>query len=612
MVSTFLFPQGPQGRSAQVSRSNQLRDATIRDFSGGWNVVDNDLNLDTKFSKVLENMQRGIDGANEIRPGTKLFSETNAYLDEIVNCEYFSGHIVAVGENGKMVAIDSAGAVKEIWSDTWANALAGSPDGWSATSFVSFAIFNGELIVVNGVNKPVKINSSMSASYLIDLADESNVNTPICRFIIAHGRYLVMAGSLAIGEEDILFISATDVGGTWLGDSAPNDAVNISLGSRVPSGSQTIKGIGRFRDKVMVMFEDAVLPGTLGVFDTSSNHEPTFDDAIENVGALSHRIIQTIGVDMMFGDINGVSSIKRALITGTVTSDKQSNLIDPEYQRQISIINSTITIEDRVWSLWDSISNNYMLFIPNANQVGQITEYRCMVYKRNIKLKIEAWHDWRNWKFRCGCRSQLKTIFLCEGTQVFQLGDTTETDNNIFLDYMGDQEMFDDDTPYSDYTGHNPVAVASDSGIPIKFIWELPWSDHNERFLTKGSRYINFDTTGDNKFTVDMFTDNIYVDRTDLGEDWEEDELKFSDTLGWDVDVLDPTLSMAFEGGDAPGYGADQFGEDYGGGRPTRLEKLYAWTSKYKIQKLRMTGDATSPLKFISVTIAYQVGSIRR
>jgi hypothetical protein len=69
---------------------------------------------------------------------------------------------------------------------------------------------------------------------------------------------------------------------------------------------------------------------------------------------------------------------------------------------------------------------------------------------------------------------------------------------------------------------------------------------------------------------------------------------------------------MTFEGGDAPGFGLDEFGEDFGGGRPTRLEKLYAWTARYKIEKLRMTGDATKELRFVAVTVAYQNGSLRR
>jgi hypothetical protein len=611
MVDTFLFPQGPTGRSSQVQRSNYLLDATIRDFSGGWNVVDNDLNLDTKFSKILENMQRGIDGSNAIRPGTRLFADTEDHLDEIVNCEYYNNYVVAVGENGKIVRIDGAGTVTLIWDDNFASSLSGSPDGWSATSFVSFAQFNGELILCNGVNKPLIIDSSMTVSYLQDLADLTNANTPIARFVVAHGRYLVMAGSLTAGEESILYISATDVSGTWVGDSAPNDAVNVDLGSRVPSGSAAIKGLSRFRNKLMVYFEDALLPGTLGGF-TESVHIPVFDDAIENVGTLSHRVIQNIGEDMFVADTSGITNVKRALFTGNIQSERASQLIAPAYLDAVGKIGTIAALEDRVWSLWDSQSNNYMVFFPDTDVAANITETRCFVYKKNSKLKIESWQDWRNWNFRSGCRSALKRIFLTEGTQVFILGEDHQSGDRIFKDYENDQEMWDDNTPWDDYTGWTPVADDADSGIPIKFEWELPWSDNNERFLTKASRYINFDTEGDNRFTCQMFTDNNFVDRNDLGEDWQEDELKWDDGLGWDVDAYDPALEMVFEGGDAPGFGNDEFGEDFGGGRPTRLEKLIAWTARYKIEKFRILGDATKELKFISITLAYLKGSPRR
>ena len=138
MADTFLFPRGARVQG----RQNLMLDATIRDFSGGWNVVDNDLNLDTKFAKILENMQRGIDGANGVRPGTELFAETSEYLDEIINCEYYNNFIVAVGRNGKIVRVDSNGVVVEIWSDDWADNLAGNPSGWSTTTFASFAVFS--------------------------------------------------------------------------------------------------------------------------------------------------------------------------------------------------------------------------------------------------------------------------------------------------------------------------------------------------------------------------------------------------------------------------------------------------------------------------------------
>ena len=262
--------------------------------------------------------------------------------------------------------------------------------------------------------------------------------------------------------------------------------------------------------------------------------------------------------------------------------------------------------------MWDSQNNNYMMFIPNEPGDNEITEYRCFVNKRNKALKIEAWSDWRNWKFRSGCRSALKSIFLTEGTQVFRLGHSTDESQEVTADYVGDQEVWDDETSWNDFTGWTPVANIVDSGIPIKFAWELPWSDNKQRFLTKNSRYLNFDTLGDNKFLTEMFIDNIYFDKNDLGEDWEEDGLKFDDSTGWDVDVLDPTLSMEFEGGDSPGFGADEFGEDFGGGRPTRLEQLYAWTSKYKLQKFRMSGEAMKSLKFVSISLGYLSGSPRR
>jgi hypothetical protein len=610
MPSSALFPTGPRGQSKRIQRSNILLDATIRDFSGGWNVVDNDLNLDTKFSVVLENMQRGIDGSNSVRPGTELFAETSTYLDVIINMEYYNGYIVAVGGNGKMVSIDGSGVVRLIWDDERGLTLAGAPGGWSTTIFASFAEFNGELIVCNGVNKPIIINTSMTVTYLHDLFDISNAFVPIARFVVTNNRYLVMAGSLTAGEEDFLFISNTNTSGTWAGASAPNDGITLALGSRVPTGSHIIKGLGTFRDKLLVMFEDAVIPITLGVF-SDSDHVPTITEAIENVGCLAHRVIQSVGENILFADNSGISDIRRAQFTGNIESHRAGQFITPEYLSYIHELIAVASQEDRIWSVWDSQSNNFMLFVPDSDVAANTTETRCFVYKRNQKLKIDAWQDWRGWNFRAGCRSALKRVFLCEGTEVFLLGEDHVGGDQIYKDYEGSQEMWDDDTPWTDDTGFNPVADVNDSGVSIPFTWELPWTDNNQRFLLKGSRYINFDTIGDNKFTVQMFTDNIYEDRNDFGEDWEEDTLKFDDGTGWDVQVLDPTLEMEFEGGDAPGFGLDQFSEDFGGGRPTRLEKLYAWTAKYKIAKLRMSGHATKKLAFISITMGYHQGSIR-
>ena len=596
-----------------IQRSNVLQDATIRDFSGGLNVVDNDLNLTTKFSKELTNLQRSVDGGIEVRPGTKLFADCSEHLSDIVNCEFFSNHIVAVGTNGKLVRITSSGEVILIWDDEFANALPGSPDGWAETSFCSFTVFNGALIVANGINKPLSIDSNLNVTYLNDASTGSNANTPIARYVRAHGRYLVFAGDP--DNVDRLHISATDTAGVFVGDAPPNDAVTVDLGSRVPIGSDAITGLARFRDRLVVLFEECVMPGVLGVF-TEDDHTPNFDDAIENIGCVAHRSSQTIGEDLFFLDQVGIPELNRALFTGNVESGRVSQLVDPRIQQALALVNTTSARLDLIHSAYDSQSGNYMLFIPDATNMTNITEFRCFVFKKNKTLKIEAWQEWRNWNFRSSCRSQLKRIFLTQGSDVFVLGEShgdidDQSIDRISKDFQGDQEMFSDDTSFTDYKGFNPVADAKDSGVPIPFVWELPWSDANRRFDVKASRYVNFDTEGDQKFTCDMFVDNIYEDRSNLGET-HLDGTGFDDEFGYDVQVLKPNISGDFMGGSGPGYGLDQYGQNFGGGRPTRHEGLYAWESRYKINKFRFSHDATSPLKFVSISLAYTAGSIRR
>ena len=601
MTSTFLFPT-----QRKVQRSNLMLDATIRDFSGGWNVIDNDLNLSTKFSVELQNVARGNDGANSVRQGTKLFADTSEILDTIINCFYFSGNIIAVGKNGKLVKIDSAGEVYEIWSDDWAKNLPGNPAGWTTTTFASFAIFNGSLIVCNGINKPLIIDPSSNCQYLTDPANGSNANTPICKYVTAHARFLIMAGDPT--APSTIHISSTDTSGVFVNDDDPNDAVSINLGSRVPVGEDIIKGIGSFRTNLLVFFDEVVLPGTLGTFDDSGNHLPSFIDSMEGHGSLSHRVIQTIGEDVLFADLNGVSSVSRALFTGATRPDRFSQLIDPEIQKDVNRLTTVAALEDRTFSVYDSQANDYMFFIPNHDDEADTTQTRGFVFKKNVSLNIEAWSEVTNWNWASGCVSSLKRIFFTRGTEVFLYGNDSD---EVTKDYVGSEEMWDDDFPWSDNTGWTPVANYVDSGVPIPFIWELPWSDAGQRFLTKQSRYINFDTFGDQQFSCAMFIDNIYNDDNFLGESW-DDEFLFDDDLGWEKEQLDPNLSLTFSGGDSPGYGNDEYGNLYGGGRPTRLEKLYSWTSRYKLSKLRFSGDATKSLKFVSITLGYLQGSARR
>lgn len=86
---------------------------TVRDFGGGWNVADSDLNLSSKFQPVSINVIRGSDGSMSVRWGTELFvdfrdgttSDTNAAgTIEIVNTAAYlkvndTAHGLATGDH---------------------------------------------------------------------------------------------------------------------------------------------------------------------------------------------------------------------------------------------------------------------------------------------------------------------------------------------------------------------------------------------------------------------------------------------------------------------------------------------------------------------------------
>ena len=52
-----------------------LEKATIRDFGGGWNVSDSDLNLNSRYQPISVNVVRGIDGSFSARQGMGLYSD---------------------------------------------------------------------------------------------------------------------------------------------------------------------------------------------------------------------------------------------------------------------------------------------------------------------------------------------------------------------------------------------------------------------------------------------------------------------------------------------------------------------------------------------------------
>jgi hypothetical protein len=553
-----LNPRGSQPQS-------NLQVTTIRSFEGGLNVIDTDLNMSPKYARVLDNLERAPDGSLSLRPGTKLFSSNLWDSTDIVNHTYFNTYIIAVQASGAFTKIDGTGA------GTNMSRVGAAPNTkpWGATTYCSFTVFNGDLICCNGSDKPMLVKglatdpNYMQAQYLVDEATLSNVNTPVGKYVIAHSQYTIIAGvSTALSS---LFISAKGTSGTYFGDPPPNDAIVLDLGPRISLGSSTITGMVAYRDKLMVTFERGVLPINLGVYTGSpAVHTPTDDGFIEEYGCLCHRSLVSVGDDTFFNDNVGVNSINRINVFNTLRPLRVSHLIDPLTTAAIQPL-TTAQIQQYMFAVYDLRNFRYMLFVPVFDTHGALTETVCFSYTSVPALKIQAWARLRGWKWQSACRTALQNIIFSRGARLYSYDfDNADTSADLL----------------------NDSTVNGGIGNSIDFEWELPWADMKHRMDIKQSRYLGLDTQGTATFTAEAYVDNI----TDSA-----------------------MLSMQFVGGDAGGFGNSLYGDaPFGGGRRTSEERLYAWTTKYKLLKLRFFGTTRSKLKFVSISLAYIHGSIRR
>jgi hypothetical protein len=551
-TSSNLNPRGEQPQS-------NLQITTLRSFEGGLNAADTDLNMAPKYAKTLDNIERAPDGSLSVRPGTKLLCVL-ASPWEITNHTYFAGHIITVQRDGAFTMVDGTGAMTPML-------LNGSNPWVFSVDYVSFTIFNSDLIVCDGKNKPIIISGDpldanyLQVQFLVDLGTLSNVNTPIGKYVIAHGQYTCVAG---IGPEpSTLYISARGTSGTYFGDPAPNDAVALDLGPRVSLGSAVITGLVAYRDKLLVTFERGVLPLNLGVYTgTPSVHTPSDDGFIEEFGCLAHRSLVSVGDDTFFCDNVGVNSISRVNVFNTLRPVRASHLIDPLTTAALQPL-TLAQIDKYVFAVYDLRNFRYMLFIPKFDPVtGNLIETIGYSYTNIPTLKIQAWARITGWLWQSACRTSLQNIVF----------------SNINKLFVYD---FDNPTTNADFVGDTFFA-ADGQGVPINFEWEMPWADFKHRMDIKQTRYIALDTQGAATFTVEAYVDNIIFAPNQPGGQ--------------------PVLSMQFTSGNLSG----------GVNRDTMEERLYAWTTKFKLLKLRFFGSTKKKLKFVSVSIAFIHGGIRR
>ena len=608
-----LNPRGSQPQSL-------LQVSTVRSFEGGLNVTDTDLNMSPKYARVLDNLERNIDGSLSLRPGTVFLAglpDTTAIINHI----YFNNFIWTVQASGQISRIDGAGVVLQLpinfaaWANnhafvvgqvamdvtdrtfwrclvahtsaatgTFAADRAAHPTFWTANpagswptgvTFVDFTIFNNDLIITNGRDKPLIVSGHpldpnfLVPQFLVDKASLTNVNTPIAKYVITHGRFTVFAGKS--DDPSSIFISAEDTSGTYFNDPAPNNAVNVDLGPRVSLGSSTITGMVAYRDKLLVTFERGVLPISLGVFTGTAPqvHTPTDDGFIEEFGCLSHRSLVSVGDDTFFCDNIGVNSITRINFNNTLRPVRASHLIDPLVTAAIQPL-SQQQIEQYVFATYDLRNFRYMLFVPVFSGTT-ITETVCFSYTNIPTLKVQAWARLRGWIWQSAARTALQNVVFSRGNKLY---------------------AYDFDSPTQNADRRNDPAIGGGAGEDVVFDWEMPWADFKHRMDIKIIKYIALDTQGDATFTARAYVDNIK--ERPPGTD-------------------QAMLSMQFVGGDSRGYGDSSYGDaPYGGGRLSSDERLFGYNAKFKLLKLRMSGATKRKLRFISISIAYLHGSIRR
>ena len=538
-------------------RAASFSDVTLRDFSGGLKVTENELALKNKFATTLINCLPGSDTSMEVRFGTKEFATCSA---NIINQIYFEQHIIAVLSSGEIQKIDDSGTVTTIWNSTIATALPGSPSAWSSGLVqADFSEFRGDLVIVNGVDKPLLLDNALSISYLQDLATGSNVHTPISNFVTTVSNYVVMAGIAA--AKTTVYISSTGTSGTWPGDTAPNDGISFDVGAYTGKSSSEIHAIATFKTFLVVYFNDFAVLLALGNFNSGGAHVPEVVDTYTDLGTINHKTTLATDTDLVFPANGGIYSAEKNVFGGTLSTANLSDALGTDYPKITGLVAKN-NLDCHVIN--DPLSHTVFFFFHKADTTISVLAMR---YKEDFSK--QAWAYVEGWSFTSSCVSEKKRIFFGEGTKIYQYGNNVFSGENYAADYI----------------------VGSAEGIDIAFDWEFPWLDAGNRIKTKTLKKLTFDTTGTSDFLLQCFVNKYYKDNEE---------------------AYDPAASMEFVAGDAGGYGNNEEGyggDGFGGGRRANDERFFGFPIKFKILKLRISGATKRPLRMVSLSLIYLKGN---
>lgn len=442
--------------------------------------------------------------------------------------------------------------------------------GWDECSIVTSTTFNDRLLLSNGVNKPIVIqfttNTEPQAQYIYDPATGSNANTPIGKYIASGQDHTVIAGIL--GRPNVVAISQTNTYTVWKDDPSSN-GIEIDISRVVGTSTPGVTGVAFHRDLLVITTERATVFYRLNNF-VDDIHVPQKVDAVNGFGAIAGRSILSIGDNLLGCDFVGVTNLKETLLNDRFASNRVSEPIAPTLVKALNNL-TTQQADESVWAVHNKRDDAYMLFVPYGEDETWVFHFI-----RKEMRRIQGWSVLRGWNFSAGWLTTTDRVKFASGMKVYIYGTSGDS---ITADFVDGEES-----------------------TPIQFVWEMPWYDFDRRMHTKNTAYLKIDSRGTGRFTTQMFVDNIYYDNLELDAN---DDLEDDFTL-----PLQPYLAMEMLGGDSPGYGNGE--QTYGSGRRTSDERLYAWAARCVIAKLRFTGSVDEALRFVSVSIGYQNGDIRR
>lgn len=600
-------------KSIQLGQASKLESISLPGFGGGLNAVESDISMQPQYQVALQNFRRTAGGSQETRFGSNWFADVvSVVTGDIVDSVVFANAIITVTDTGQIAATDLSGNVVAIWNTAIANALPGTPAGWSGSlDSIDFVPFRSQLVVHNGVDKPITIDENLDVTYLADLATGSNVYTPIGKYGCVVSNYHCVAGIPA--APTTVYVSNKGTSGTFTGDALPNDAIAIDVGAYAPEGAPEIRGIAGFRSYLIVFFAEQSLLIRLGIYNdaTPPVHIPEFPDTLPNVGILGHRCVVQVINDLRFAGFSNVNSAKRNLF-GQIDGDTLSDIIEPAYRRAVGVLTDNERLK-RCFVVFDSISHDTSIYVPDGT---------AFVYCNNEKLKTKAWTMFTGPAWRSGCASTLGRVFFTIGSRIFQQGNTIFAGEKYRADRLNDRDAnwttghaySIDDIARDTVTAVSYICIADHisggttfandraaqvlapkweeyTGEGIDILMELPWIAGKDPMQLKQNRFLGIGSGGTAEFTVKVWVDNLYKD--DDGEV-----------------IYDPALTMAFIGNDALGFGYDA--GPYGGGRRSTDPRLFKFPINFKTIKIQFSGSVKKRLELASASFLYARGRWKR